>query len=87
MFLQIFLFEIKYRLRRPGVWLCFFGVFLFSFFSFALGNVPNFDRELVNAPAVLAFFMAATSMPMMLISSAIMGVPLYRDIEYNTKEY
>lgn len=44
MFLQIFLFEIKYRLRRPGIWLCFFGVFLFSFFSFALGNVPNFDR-------------------------------------------
>ncbi len=87
MFLQIFLFEIRYRLRRPGVWLCFFGVFLFSFFSFALGKVPNFDREFVNAPAVLAFYMAATSMPMMLISSAIMGVPLYRDIEYNTKEY
>ncbi len=87
MFFQIFLFELKYRVQRPGPWLSFLTVLFFAFMAFALGNVPASDKEFINAPAVLAFFMAVTSMPMMLISSAIMGVPLYRDIEYNTKEY
>jgi ABC-2 type transport system permease protein len=87
MFTQIFLFEIKYRLKKPGPWLIFLVVFLFSWQAFAFAHVPLADREHVNAPSVLAFFMSVTSLTTMLISSAIMGVPLYRDIEYSTKEY
>src|SRR3982074_2670788 len=87
MFLQIFLFEIRYRLKRPGVYLSFLAAFLFPFLSFSLGHVPVADKEFINAPALLAFFSAITSMLMMLISSAIMGVPLYRDIEHGTREY
>src|SRR5258708_19644473 len=87
MFSQIFLFELKYRLRRPGVYCCFAAAFLFAFFSFALGTLPVADKQFINSPSILAFFIAVTSMMMMLISSAIMGVPLYRDIEYNTREY
>src|SRR5450631_1948895 len=87
MFREIFLFELKYRLKRPGVYLCFAAAFLFSFFSFAAGTLPVNDKQFLNSPAILAFFMAVTSMMMMLISSAIMGVPLYRDIEYNTRDY
>ena len=87
MFRQIFLFELKYRLRRPGVYLCFAAAFLFAFISFATGTLPSGDKEFLNSPSILAFFIAVTSMMMMLITSAIMGVPLYRDIEYNTRDY
>ncbi|HMH24374.1 MAG TPA: hypothetical protein VK563_21480 [Puia sp.] len=87
MFRQIFLFELKYRLRRPGIYLCFLAAFGFSFLSFSLGALPAGDKEYLNSPTILAFFIAVTSMMMMLISSAIMGVPLYRDIEYNTRDY
>src|SRR5689334_22503030 len=87
MFLQIFLFEIKYRLRRPAFYLFFLFGFIFATLNFANGAVPTIEKELVNAPAVLAIFSAAASIFLMLVSSSIMGVPLYRDIEHNTKEY
>jgi len=87
MFLQIFLFEIKYRLRRPAFYLFFFFGLIFATLNFANGAVPIIEKELVNAPAVLAIFSAAASIFLMLVSSSIMGVPLYRDIEHNTKEY
>lgn len=87
MLLQIFLFEIKYRLRRPAFYLFFFFGLIFAILNFANGAVPLIEKELVNAPAVLAQFSSAASIFLMLVSSSIMGVPLYRDIEHNTKEY
>ena len=44
MFWEIFLFEIKYRLKRLDTYLYFIGFFLLAFFSFAYGNVPAPDR-------------------------------------------
>jgi len=87
MFLQIFLFEIKYRLRRPAFYLFFFFGLIFAILNFANGAVPTIEKEFVNAPAVLAIFSSAASIFLLLVSSSIMGVPLYRDIEHNTKEY
>ncbi|HWK07770.1 MAG TPA: hypothetical protein VNS58_29260 [Puia sp.] len=87
MFLQIFLFEINYRLRRPAFYVYFLFVFGFSLLSFAQGSLPLVEKEFINAPAMLALFSSLLSVFMMLVSSAIMGVPLYRDIEHNTKEY
>ena len=87
MFLQIFLFEIKYRLRRPAFYLFFLFGLIFATLNFANGAVPLIEKELVNAPAVLAIFSSAASIFLLLVSSSIMGVPLYRDIEHNTKEY
>ncbi|HEX9513550.1 MAG TPA: hypothetical protein VF939_23830, partial [Puia sp.] len=87
MFLQIFLFEIKYRLRRPAFYVYFVFVLGFALLSFANGGVPVQEKEFINAPAVLALFSSVVSVFLMLVSSAIMGVPLYRDIEHNTREY
>ncbi len=87
MFLQIFLFEIKYRLRRPAFYVYFFGILLISAIGFARGDVAAVEKEFVNAPASLALFSSMVSIFLMLVSSAIMGVPLYRDIEHNTREY
>ena len=87
MFLQIFLFEIKYRLRRPAFYVYFLFLFIFAMISFAQGAVPLRDSQFINSPGVLMMFSAAVSIFLMLVSSSIMGVPLYRDIEHNTKEY
>ena len=87
MFWQIFLFELKYRLKRPAAYVYFFCFFFMAFMSFANGALPVVEKEFYNAPALLALYSSMLSIFMMLASSAIMGVPLYRDIEYNTKDY
>lgn len=87
MFWQIFLFEIKYRLKRPDSYLYFLGFFLVIFLAFANGAVPSNNQVHVNAPIVLAKFYTIFSLFMMVVTAAIMGVPLYRDLEYNTHEY
>jgi len=87
MLLQIFLFEIKYRLRRPAFYIYFLFALLFVILNFGNGAVPTVEKEMVNAPALLAIFSCGASLFLMLVSSSIMGVPLYRDIEHNTKEY
>src|SRR5579859_2621563 len=87
MFSQIFLFEIRYRLRRPAFYVYFAVVLGFGFLAFFQGNLPAVEKEMINSPAILAEFCAAASIFLLLVSSAIMGTPLYRDLEHNTKEY
>jgi len=87
MFTKIFFFEIKYRLHRPAVYVYFLACLAFTFLSFANGAMPLDDKQFVNGTSALAFYTAMMSFMMMLVSSSIMGIPLYRDIEYNTKEY
>jgi hypothetical protein len=87
MLLQIFLFELKYRLRRPAFYIYFLFTLVFVTLNFGNGAVPNVEKEMINAPALLAIFSCGASLFLMLVSSSIMGVPLYRDIEHNTKEY
>jgi hypothetical protein len=87
MFYKIFWFEIRMRLSRPAIYLYFIAILVFSALTFASGSVPLGEKEHINAPYVIAFWNAAMSMMMMLVSSSIMGTALFRDIEYNTKDY
>src|ERR1700712_236675 len=87
MFWQIFTFELKYRLKRPATYLYFLTFFLISALCFATGSTPASEKVFHNSPVVLAQFIAIFSMVMMLVCSAVMGVPLYRDIEHNTGNY
>ncbi|MCW3119934.1 MAG: hypothetical protein JWM28_4016, partial [Chitinophagaceae bacterium] len=87
MFRQLFFFEFKYRLQRPGLYIYFLACFSIAFLNFGFGALPLDEKQYINSPASLAFYVSMMSMVIMLASSAIMGVPLYRDIEYNTKEY
>ena len=87
MFKEIFAFEIRYRLRRPAVYIYFFLVLIFSAFSFAKGDVPIGEKEWINSPVVLAQFSAIMSIFLMVASASIMGMAIYRDLEYGTKEY
>ncbi|MGH2648257.1 MAG: ABC transporter permease, partial [Ginsengibacter sp.] len=87
MFWQIFLFELKYRIKRPATWIYFLMFLLFRFLSVATGSTPASEKVMHNSPWVLANGNILFSMIAMLICSAIMGVPLYRDIEHQTRNY
>lgn len=87
MFFQIFLFELKYRMKRPATWLYFLVFFLIGFLTVSTGNSPASEKVMHNAPWVLAEGNILFSMIAMLVCSAIMGVPLYRDIEHQTRNY
>lgn len=87
MFLKIFLFEIKYRLKRPATWAYFGILFLFAFISGIYGNSPASEKVFVNSSYAIGQFLIVMSIFQMLMASAIMGVPVYRDIEYQTKDY
>ena len=87
MFWQIFTFEIKYRLKRPATYIYFlagfFGVALF----YSTGSTLASEKVFYNAPVIIANNTAFFSVVMMLVCSAVMGVPLYRDIDYKTSNY
>ncbi|MEO6964100.1 MAG: hypothetical protein ABIY90_19180, partial [Puia sp.] len=87
MFRKIILFEIQNRIRRPAVYLYFAAALIFTIGSFATGSLPVGEKEHINSPFLIAMWCAGISMMMMLVSSSIMGSALYRDIEYNTKDY
>ncbi|HWD87965.1 MAG TPA: hypothetical protein VG367_07555 [Mucilaginibacter sp.] len=87
MFPKIFLFEIQNRIRRPAVYIYFSAVLLFTLASFSTGSLPVGEREHINSPYLITFWCCAMTMMMMLISSSLMGTALYRDIEYQTKDY
>ncbi|MEO6961580.1 MAG: hypothetical protein ABIY90_06415 [Puia sp.] len=84
---NIFLFEIKYRLRRPDTYLYFIFFLLISFLGFSTGNVPAYRAAAVNSPLVMTQYFTVLGFFMMVVTAAIMGAPLYRDIEYSTHEY
>jgi ABC-2 type transport system permease protein len=82
MFWKIFIFELQNKLRRPAVYVYFAAAFLFMLFTFTAGALPVGEREHINSPRLLAFVMGWISIIMMLVTSAIMGMPLYKDIEH-----
>jgi ABC-2 type transport system permease protein len=87
MFWEIFRFEVQHRFRRPAVYVYLAAIVIFTVGSFATVSLPLGEKQHVNSPQMIAFWCAAMSMMMMLVSSSIMGTSLYRDIEFNTKDY
>lgn len=87
MFKEIFLFELKYRKARPVTWVFLFVFLFLGFMTTAYGLVGISEKVYYNAPVTLAICVAVFSLFMMFICSAIMGVPLYRDIEHRTMNY
>lgn len=87
MFTNIFIFELKYRLGRPATYVYFFILFLFAFVSAIYGNVPGSEKTYINSAYTLSVIILILSIFETMIASAVMGVPVYRDIEYNTQGY
>lgn len=87
MFWSVFSFELQYRLRRPATYLYFFILLALTALIIANGGTPASEKVWHNAPATIGSYMAILGIYCVLISSAVMGVPLYRDLEHQTKEY
>jgi ABC-type transport system involved in multi-copper enzyme maturation permease subunit len=87
MFGEIFRFEIQSRLRRPAVYLYFAGILIFTLFAFSTGSLPVLEKEHINSPFLISFWCCALTMLMTLVSSSVMGTAVFRDIEYQTKDY
>lgn len=84
MLYEFFIFEIKYRLKRPETYFFFLLLFLFS----AVGVefiFQGIDLGLVkkNSPLVIAKSMGAITGLSMIIASMVMGVPVLRDFQYD----
>jgi len=87
MFFEIFRFEVAYRLKRPATYLYALILFLFTFLFVIYGSGPASEKTNVNSPYAVSQFVVVLTIFGMLIASAIMGVPVYRDIEHSTKNY
>jgi ABC-2 type transport system permease protein len=89
MLLQITLFEIKYRLQRPATYLYFFILFLLSYLVITLpdSSVSDAGEQLhKNAPYVIYQLVTGFGVFSSIILAGIMGVPVYREFEYNFNE-
>lgn len=87
MFSEIFFFELNYRLKRPATWAYFGILFVFALFLSIGGLTGGSEKVFVNAPASIANNLNVVSIFGIMLASAIMGVPVYRDIEHGTQNY
>ena len=87
MFIDIFLFELKYRAKRPATYLYFLIFFLLVFFATVSDNVTIGEQAgnmLRNSPSAIFRITAIMSAFGVLIVSAIMSTPVLRDFEHST---
>ncbi|MGF1560528.1 MAG: ABC transporter permease/M1 family aminopeptidase [Flavobacteriaceae bacterium] len=87
MFYSIFKFELNYRFSRPATYIYFGVLVLISFLLIASGSTPASEKVYHNAPVVIAELQLLISIFGILIASAVMGVPLYRDLEHKTGNF
>lgn len=87
MFNEIFFFELKYRLKRPATWAYFGILFVFALFLSIGGLTGGSEKVFINAPYAIATNLNMVSIFGIMLASAIMGVPVYRDIEHGTQHY
>lgn len=86
-FWNVFKFEIRYRLSRPATYIYFGMLFVIAFVLFGGGFTPASDKVSHNSPYVIAQLQSIISIFGILLASAILGVPIYRDLEHKTGSF
>lgn len=95
MFLPIFLFELRYRLRRPATWIYFGLLLLMGYLLVALaggtfgsgvqiGLGGDGQADKVNSSFSISIVITILSVFGIIIASSLMGNPVYRDFEHRT---
>lgn len=84
MFKDIFIFELKYRFSRPATYIYFAMLMIVPMLLIGFGNSPASEKVFHNAPIIIANLLLLISIFGILIASAVMGVPIYRDLEHKT---
>ncbi|HSJ68035.1 MAG TPA: hypothetical protein VK921_10190, partial [Anditalea sp.] len=87
MFASIFLFELRYRFTRPATYIYFALLVVGSLLLIASGSTPASEKVFHNSPYVIANLQVVISIFGILIASAVMGVPIYRDLEHKTATF
>jgi ABC-2 type transport system permease protein len=91
MFSKILKFELKYRFKRPATWGYWTVMLLFSLMLALFGSVStsgsSSEKVFVNGPAMAGTFIAIMCVFGIMLATAVMGVPVYRDIEHKTQNY
>lgn len=85
MFREIFLFELNYRLKRPATYIYFLIFFLLPFLAMVTDVVQiggASGQILKNTPYIINNMVIILSIFGTIVSSAVMSVPIYRDIEH-----
>lgn len=82
MFKGIFLFELSYRKARPVTYVYFVVVFLVSFLVIVTPSKNTTGTVLPNSPYMLTVLMVVLSFVFTMITSAVMGVSVVRDFDY-----
>lgn len=94
MFKEIFLFELKYRLKRPATYIYFALLFLMAFMAM-LGLAGAFGASVIigdasggkvyaNSPYQINWIVTLLSWFGVLITCSMMGTPIFRDFEHKT---
>ncbi|WP_010517574.1 ABC transporter permease/M1 family aminopeptidase [Croceivirga radicis] len=87
MFKEIFWFELSYRFKRPATW-AYFGILVAFGLFFTIGdNGLASEKVFVDGPFTISQTLNVVSIFAIMIASAIMGVPVYRDVEHKTDNY
>src|SRR5215510_15880355 len=87
MFWELFLFEIKFRLKRVSTYVYFSIWFFMAFFSVSVrqfGPGSFGGKVFVNSPYVIAQVMSSLTAFGLVVISSIFGTSIYRDFEQGT---
>jgi ABC-type transport system involved in multi-copper enzyme maturation permease subunit len=86
--IEIILFELRYRIKRPATYIYFAILFLMCFLAVTTDSVRiggGVGQVKENAPITIASMMLIISVFSCLITSAVMGVAILRDFEHQTE--
>lgn len=81
---EIFLFELKYRLRRPVTYIYIFLLFIIPLLISVFQDSGT--AQFTNSPNAIAGVLGGLSILGLFFYAAIMGVPVYRDEEHKTAQ-
>ena len=81
---EIFLFELKYRLRRPATYIYISILFLMPFLLAVFEK--SVTAQFTNSPNAIVSVLGGMSILALFFYAAIMGVPVFRDEEHRTAE-
>ncbi|OON66888.1 hypothetical protein B0919_20915 [Hymenobacter sp. CRA2] len=93
MFLEIFLFELRYRLKRPATYIYFGLMALMAFllmlalsgvFGVSLTVGGGSGKMLANSAYQINTLLTVISLFGVFITSAMMGTPVFRDFDHRT---
>ncbi|WP_026452189.1 ABC transporter permease/M1 family aminopeptidase [Aequorivita capsosiphonis] len=82
--IEIFLFELKYRLRRPATYIYIFLMFIVPLLLSVFADSAT--AQYTNSPNAIVGILGGMSIISLFFYAAIMGVAVYRDQEHKTAQ-